>query len=133
MAYEKQTWKNGEDGNTPLTADRLNHIEDGIAEKAKQGEKGDDGKQGPAGKDGSDGSKGKAFTYDDFTEEQLDDLKGPKGDTGSAGKDGSDGSNGSNGVGVDDIKRSGNTLVFTMTDDSEIEVDLPSDDSGDGE
>lgn len=31
MAYEKQTWKNGKDGGTPVSADRLNHIEEGIA------------------------------------------------------------------------------------------------------
>lgn len=30
MAYEKQTWVNGASGNTPLSADRLNHIEEGI-------------------------------------------------------------------------------------------------------
>ncbi|SJM61363.1 hypothetical protein [Gulosibacter sp. 10] len=32
MAYEPQTWADGEDGGTPITADRLNHIEQGIAE-----------------------------------------------------------------------------------------------------
>lgn len=31
MAYEKQTWNDGEEGGTPLSAERLNHIEDGIA------------------------------------------------------------------------------------------------------
>lgn len=30
MAYEKQTWADGEEGGTPITADRLNHIEDGV-------------------------------------------------------------------------------------------------------
>lgn len=30
MAYVKQTWVNGPSGNTPLSADRLNHMEDGI-------------------------------------------------------------------------------------------------------
>lgn len=103
MAYEKQEWKNGKDGDTPITADRLNHIEDGIDEKAEQGPKGDTGDDG---KDGEDGSKG---------------------DTGSSGSDGSDG------VGVDDISRDGNTLVFKMSDDSEIEVDLPEEDSSDDE
>lgn len=30
MAYEPQTWVDGGDGGTPITAERLNHIEDGI-------------------------------------------------------------------------------------------------------
>lgn len=67
MAYEKQTWKDGESGGTPITAKRLNHIEEGIAAKAERGER------GPAGKDGSDGKDG---------------------DRGSAGKDGEDGKDG---------------------------------------
>ncbi len=29
--YVKQTWLNGPDGQTPLDADRLNHMENGIA------------------------------------------------------------------------------------------------------
>lgn len=29
--YEKQFWVNGPDGETPLDAARLNHMEDGIA------------------------------------------------------------------------------------------------------
>lgn len=36
MAYEKQTWKDGEEGNTPLSAERLNHIEDGLSKKAEK-------------------------------------------------------------------------------------------------
>ena len=32
MAYEPQTWVDGEDGGTPLTAERLNHMEAGIAD-----------------------------------------------------------------------------------------------------
>lgn|SRR5690606_731489 len=31
MAYSKQTWVNGEAGATPLSAARLNHLEDGVA------------------------------------------------------------------------------------------------------
>lgn len=30
MTYDKQTWANGESGGTPLSASRLNHMEDGI-------------------------------------------------------------------------------------------------------
>ncbi|AER47669.1 head fiber protein [Mycobacterium phage Dori] len=31
MPYTKQTWADGQAGNTPITAARLNHIEDGVA------------------------------------------------------------------------------------------------------
>jgi hypothetical protein len=31
MAYETQSWKDGKDGGTPITAARLNHIEAGVA------------------------------------------------------------------------------------------------------
>lgn len=60
MDYDKQTWNN-DDPDTPLSASRLNHIEDGIAEKAERGpkgDKGDDGPKGPPGEDGTDGAKG---------------------------------------------------------------------------
>lgn len=32
MAYTKQTWHDGEAGNTPINAARLQHIEDGIGD-----------------------------------------------------------------------------------------------------
>ena len=32
MAYDTQTWVDGPQGNTPLSAARLTHIEDGIAQ-----------------------------------------------------------------------------------------------------
>lgn len=35
--YDKQLWKDYPDTSTPITADRLNHMEDGIAEAAKNG------------------------------------------------------------------------------------------------
>ena len=35
--YEKQLWKDYPDTTTPITADRLNHMEDGISEAAKNG------------------------------------------------------------------------------------------------
>lgn len=72
MAYDKQTWNN-DDPDTPLSASRLNHIEDGIAEKAERGpkgDKGDDGPQGPPGEDGTNGSDG---------------AKGAKGEDGADG------------------------------------------------
>lgn len=34
MAYSKQTWKDDPDHTTPLSANRLNHMEDGIADAA---------------------------------------------------------------------------------------------------
>lgn len=33
--YEKQVWRDDETGGTPITADRLNHMEDGIEENSK--------------------------------------------------------------------------------------------------
>ena len=63
MAYTKQQWRDG-DSETPLSAARLTHIENGIAAKATKGDKGDkgdpgtdgaDGARGPAGADGADG------------------------------------------------------------------------------
>src|SRR5690606_41003666 len=37
VAYSKQTWTNGPDGGTPLSAARLNHIEDEIGRAACRG------------------------------------------------------------------------------------------------
>lgn len=50
MAYEKQTWNKGD----TITAEKLNHMEDGIAAVEKQ-----QGPAGPAGKDGAAGTNGK--------------------------------------------------------------------------
>ena len=76
MAYTPQEWRNG-DPSTPLSADRLNHIEQGIAEiellEGPPGEKGDKGDKGEPGTPGADGAKGD---------------KGDKGDTGTPGADG---------------------------------------------
>lgn len=35
MAYEPFEWKDGEEGGTPITADRLNHIEEGVEAAAE--------------------------------------------------------------------------------------------------
>lgn len=51
MAYEKQTWSKGD----TITAEKLNHMEDGIAAVEKQ-----QGPAGPAGADGQDGATGPA-------------------------------------------------------------------------
>ena len=74
MAYTKQTWSN-DDPSTPLSAARLNHIEDGIASKAEAGPEGPAGPKGPAGPDGPAGPEGPA---------------GPKGPAGPPGADGAD-------------------------------------------
>lgn len=34
MAYDRYEWSDGEEGGTPITAERLNHIEDGISDAA---------------------------------------------------------------------------------------------------
>ena len=76
MAYTPQEWRNG-DPSTPLSADRLNHIEQGIAGiellEGPPGEKGDKGDKGDPGTPGADGAKGD---------------KGDKGDPGTPGADG---------------------------------------------
>lgn len=75
MAYTKQQWRDG-DSETPLSAARLTHIENGIAAKATKGDKGDKGDPGPAGADGAQGPKGD---------------KGDPGTPGTPGADGADG------------------------------------------
>lgn len=55
MAYEKQTWQDGE----VITKEKLNHIEDGIANiELTPGPKGETGEQGPAGPKGDRGETG---------------------------------------------------------------------------
>ena len=65
MAYVPYTWADGEAGETPITAARLNNIEQGIA--------GVELTPGPAGPEGPEGPQG------------------PQGDAGPAGSDGADG------------------------------------------
>jgi lysophospholipase L1-like esterase len=36
VSYDKQIWANGPSGNTPINADRLNHMEDGIEEVSQE-------------------------------------------------------------------------------------------------
>ena len=77
MAYEKQTWNNGDEA-TPLSAERLNHIEDGIAGiELTPGPKGDAGPAGPKGDAGPAGPKG------DTGPEGPVGPKGAKGDPGA--------------------------------------------------
>lgn len=61
MAYEMQQWRDG-DAETPLSAARMLHIEQGIEgvelTPGPQGEQGETGEQGPPGNDGQDGEDG---------------------------------------------------------------------------
>ena len=85
MAYEKQEWRDGEEGGTPITAERLNHIETGISEKAEQGPQGppgEQGEQGPPGEQGPKGDKG------DPGEQGPPGEKGEQGEQGPKGADG---------------------------------------------
>ena len=82
MAYTKQTWTNG-DSSTPLSAERLNHIEDGIAAAAAiKGEKGQDGKSA------FQIAKDAGFSGDEAA--WLASLKGKDGKDGAKGADGKD-------------------------------------------
>ena len=94
MAYEKQTWKN-DDPSTPLSAARLNHIEDGIANvELTPGPEGPQGPAGPAGADGAKGAKGDtgpAGAKGDAGPAGADGAKGAKGDKGDTGPAGADG------------------------------------------
>ena len=79
-AYTPQEWRNG-DPSTPLSAARLNHIEQGIAGvellEGPRGPKGDKGDPGTPGADGAKGAKGDPGTpgADGFpTETQWNDL-----------------------------------------------------------
>ena len=88
MAYEKQTWNN-DDPSTPLSASRLNHIEDGIANvELTPGPEGPQGPEGPAGPSGADGAKGAKGDTGPAGAAGAKGAKGDKGDTGPAGADG---------------------------------------------
>ncbi len=74
MAYTPYEWADGEAGETPITAARLNNIEQGIAGvELTPGPQGPQGDAGPAGPEGPEGPQG------------------PQGDAGPAGSDGADG------------------------------------------
>lgn len=112
MAYEKQTWNDGD----IITKEKLNHIEEGIAgielTPGPQGPKGDTGAQGPKGDTGEQGPKGdKGDTG----------AKGDKGDTGTAGAAGAKGDKGDTGAKITSIELTitGSTITGTAYLDDE--------------
>ena len=75
MAYDPYEWHDGEEGGTPITAERLNHIEQGIAEiELTPGPKGDEGPEGPEGPQGPEGPEGPKGDDGFPTEAQWNDL-----------------------------------------------------------
>lgn len=96
MAYIPTNWENSPSTNTPLNADNLNKLEQGVKAlhdaldsgglKGDKGDKGDIGPQGPqglhgpTGKDGKDGAQGPkgdpgVFDVDSLTEDDIAALK----------------------------------------------------------
>ena len=109
--YEKQDWVDGVDGGTPVSAERLNHIEEGIfeadgipgpdGEKGDQGPKGDQGipgVKGDEGERGSDGIQGEVGPPGDSDIVGPEGPEGPKGDAGQDGADGQEGPRGEDGL-----------------------------------
>ena len=87
MAYQKHTWQNDE----VISAERLNAIENGIAEieltpgpQGATGPKGDTGAQGPKGEKGEVGPAGPQG------EQGLQGPAGPQGEVGPQGEKGAD-------------------------------------------
>ena len=93
MAYIPTNWENSPSTNTPLNADNLNKLEQGVkalhdtldsgelkGEKGDIGPQGPEGPEGPAGKDGAQGPKGEkgdpgVFDVESLTEDDITALK----------------------------------------------------------
>lgn len=87
MAYIPTNWENSPSTNTPLNADNLNKLEQGVKalhdaldSGELKGEKGDMGDTGPAGKNGKDGAQGPkgdpgVFDVESLTEDDIAALK----------------------------------------------------------
>src|SRR5690625_1381199 len=86
MAYNPFEWADGEAGGTPITAERLNHIENGIANvELTPGPEGPQGPEGPMGPEGPEGPPG------------ADGQDGEQGPPGADGQDGEQGPPGADG------------------------------------
>lgn len=103
MAYEKNIWNDGD----LITAAKLNHLEEGVAEaetmvgpQGPQGPKGDQGDPGPKGDKGDPGEPGPKGDKGDPGEQgekgETGD-QGPKGDPGDQGPKGDAGEQGPKG------------------------------------
>ena len=112
MAYEKQTWNDGD----IITKEKLNHIEDGIAgielTPGPQGEKGDTGAQGPQGPQGEKGDTGAAGAAGAKGDKGDTGAQGPKGDTGPAGAKGDKGDTGAKITSIE-LTITGSTITGT--------------------
>lgn len=87
MAYIPTEWENEPSTKTPLNAENLNKLEQGVKalhdaldSGELKGDKGDKGDTGPAGKDGKDGAKGEkgdpgVFDVESLTEDDIAALK----------------------------------------------------------
>lgn len=87
MVYIPTKWENSPSTNSPLNADNLNKLEQGVKalhdaldSGELKGPKGDKGDPGVAGKDGKDGAKGPkgdpgVFDVDSLTEDDIAALK----------------------------------------------------------
>lgn len=90
MAYQKHTWQNDE----VISAERLNAIENGIAEieltPGPKGEKGEQGLQGPKGEKGEAGPQGPQGEVGPAGPQGEQGLQGPQGPQGEVGEKGAD-------------------------------------------
>ena len=85
--------------------------------EAKNATDGKDGAQGPKGDKGADGKQGPKGPVG---------PQGPKGPEGPKGSDGKEGTDGEEGIGIVDAYTSADgDLVFVMSDDSELSVQMP--------
>ena len=88
--------------------------QEGLREPGPQGLQGPEGPQGPQGEVGPKGPKG------DDGKDGVEGPSGPQGPPGDSGKDGKDG------ISVVDVYRGAdNSLVFVLSDESEISVEDP--------
>ncbi len=111
MSYTAHKWTDGE----LITAERLNALEEGVAEPGPKGDKGEPGAAGPKGDKGDPGAAG---------------PKGDKGEPGAAGAKGDKGEPGAAGKGIKSLalttngegKVTGGTLTFSDNTTSPITV-----------